>query len=65
MVVAEVELREIPVEMFLLAMLVDALHPALEDRIVAFDRVGVDCLDMQFVADDADFVANVFRPCCG
>jgi len=41
-VVAEIELREITVQMVLAAMLIDALHAALEDGEVAFDGVGVD-----------------------
>jgi hypothetical protein len=40
--VAEIEFRQIAVQVLFLAVLVDALHSALEDRIVAFDRVGVD-----------------------
>ena len=39
--IAEIELRQIAVQMLLAAMLVDALHAALEDRVVAFDGVGV------------------------
>ena len=37
--VAEIELREIA--MLLLAVLIDALHAALENRVVAFDGIGV------------------------
>src|SRR5580692_3408887 len=33
---------QIAVQMLLAAVLIDALHTALEDRIEAFDRVGVD-----------------------
>ena len=40
--IAEIELRQIAVQMLLAAMLVDALHAALEDRVVAFDGVGAD-----------------------
>jgi hypothetical protein len=40
------------VKVLLAAMLIDALHAALEDRIVAFDSVGVD--------RTLAFVANVF-----
>ena len=39
--ISEIELREIAVKMLFAAVLIDALHAALEDRIVAFDRVGV------------------------
>src|SRR5690606_31101534 len=39
---AEVELREIPLQMGLGAVLVDALHATLEHGEVAFNRVGVD-----------------------
>ena len=40
--IAEIKLREIAVQVLLAAMLVDALHAALEDRIVALDGVGAD-----------------------
>src|SRR6202051_995213 len=38
--ISEIELRQIAVQMLLLAMLVDAFHAALEDRIVALNGVG-------------------------
>jgi hypothetical protein len=38
--VPEIELRQIWVQMFLGAMLIDAFHAALEDRIVTFDSAG-------------------------
>lgn len=41
-VVAEIEFRDVAVRMVLAAVLIDALHSALEDREVASDRVGVD-----------------------
>jgi hypothetical protein len=41
MLVAEVELGKIAVQVPLAAMLVDALHPALEPAEVALGRVGV------------------------
>ena len=40
--IAEIVFCEIAVQMLFAAMLVDALHAALEDRIVALDRVGAD-----------------------
>ena len=40
-VVADVDLRQIPMQMLLTAVLVDASEAALEDRKVALDRVGV------------------------
>ena len=40
--IAEIEFAKIAVQMLLAAMLIDALHAALEDRKVAFDGVGVD-----------------------
>ena len=40
--VAEIELCQIALQMLLAAMLVDATHPALEDRKEAFDRIGMD-----------------------
>jgi len=39
--VAEIKLGEIAVQVFLAAMLVDAAHPALEDREKAFNGVGM------------------------
>ena len=39
---AEIELGKIAVQMLLAAMLVHTFHPALEDRIEAFDGIGVD-----------------------
>jgi hypothetical protein len=39
--ITEIELRKIPMQMLFLAVLVDALHAALEDRKVAFHGVGV------------------------
>ena len=42
MVVAEVKFREIAVQMLLVAVLINSLHAALEDRERAFDGVGVD-----------------------
>ncbi len=42
MVIPEIELGEIAVQVLLAAVLVGALHPALEDGEVALDRVGVD-----------------------
>ena len=47
-VIAEIELSEIAMQMSFAAMLVHALHAALEDREEAFDGVGM------------DFAANVF-----
>lgn len=39
---AEIKFRKIPVQVFLLAMLVDAFHAPFEDRIVTLDGIGVD-----------------------
>lgn len=39
-IVAEVELRQIPMQVLLAAVLIDAIHAAFEDREVAFDRIG-------------------------
>ena len=39
-VMAEIKLRQITVQMLFGAVLVGAAHPALEDREIAFDRVG-------------------------
>jgi hypothetical protein len=40
--IAEIEFAQVAVQMPFAAMLVDTLHAALEDRIVAFNCVGVD-----------------------
>jgi hypothetical protein len=40
--IPEIKLRQLAVQMLLTAMLIDALHSALEDRIVALDRISVD-----------------------
>jgi len=40
--IAEIELGSVAVQMFFAAMLVDAFHAAFENRIVAFDGVGMD-----------------------
>src|SRR5208282_220723 len=40
--IAEIELRQIAVQMLLATVLVDALHAALEDRVVALNRIGAD-----------------------
>jgi len=37
MVVTEIKFREIPMQVLLSAVLIHALHPALEDREIAFD----------------------------
>ena len=38
--IAEIKLVQISVQVFFLAMLIDALHAAFEDRIIALDGVG-------------------------
>jgi hypothetical protein len=40
--IAEIELRKISVQMAFAAMLVNAFHATLEDRIEAFDSIGMD-----------------------
>src|ERR1700737_4762201 len=40
--IPEMEFRKVAVQMLLAAMLINALHAALEDRIVALDGVGGD-----------------------
>ena len=44
LLIAEVELGQIAVQMALAAVLIDALHAALEDRIEALNGVGRDNL---------------------
>lgn len=39
--ISEIKFSKIAVQMFLTAMLINALHAALEDAVVAFNRVGV------------------------
>jgi hypothetical protein len=41
-VVAKVNLSKVAMKMLLAAMLVNTTHAALEDGVLAFDRVGVD-----------------------
>ena len=45
--IAEIKFRKIAMQMFLSTMLIDALHAAFENRIVALDGVGVDRLDVK------------------
>src|ERR1700735_668047 len=52
--VAEIKLREITVQMLFGAMLVDALHAALEDRIVALNRVRADVSPSIFISTMVD-----------
>ena len=40
--IAEAKFREITVKVLFLAVLVNAFHAALENRIVAFNGIGVD-----------------------
>ena len=40
--ITEVELGQIPMQMLLATMLIDATHPAFENRKIPFDGVGVD-----------------------
>jgi hypothetical protein len=42
MIVAELEFGQVTMEMVLSAVLIDAAHPALEDREHALNGVGVD-----------------------
>jgi hypothetical protein len=53
-VVAELELRDIPMQMLLGAMLIDALHAALEDREAAFNRVGMNAATAIFASAVVD-----------
>jgi len=41
MIVAEIIFRQIPMQMLLAAMLIDAFHPAFEDRKIAFRPVRI------------------------
>ena len=59
--IAEIELREIAVQMLLFAVLVDAFHATLENRVVALDGVGVDVAANVFVNGVVDgFMAGKF-----
>jgi hypothetical protein len=46
--VAEIEFRQIAMQMLLAAMLIDAFHAALKDRKEAFRRIGVTCSPISF-----------------
>src|SRR6266446_2800006 len=60
--VAEIELSKISVQVLFFAMLVDAFHAALEDRIEAFNRIGVDVAANVFLLTVVDgFVAGKLR----
>lgn len=52
--IAEIELRQIAVQMLLAAMLVHALHAALEGREEAFDRVRMDVAPAVFLGAVVD-----------
>ena len=41
MIIPEIELGQVAVQVLLRAMLIDALHAALEDAEVALDRIGM------------------------
>ena len=61
--VAEIKLTQISVQMLLSAMLVNALHAAFEDRIVAFHSVGGDVAANIFLGAVVDgIVAQEVRP---
>lgn len=53
-VVAEIELGNVPVQVLLGAVLIDALHAALEDAVIALNRVGVDRAAPIFASPVAD-----------
>src|SRR5690348_8791435 len=55
MVIAEVEFSKVAVQMLLAAMLIDALHAALEDRKEAFDRVRMHKAATVFTASVVDY----------
>src|SRR5579883_54 len=57
--IAEVELRKVAVQVLFLAMLIDTLHAALKNRVVALNGVGVDRLNVELVALDPELIANV------
>jgi hypothetical protein len=42
--VTEIELGEIAMKMLLAAMLIDADHPTLEDRVISLNGIGIDLL---------------------
>src|ERR1700683_1954491 len=52
--IAEIELRQIAVQVLFLAVLINALHAALKDREVAFDRVGMHDATNVFVGRVSD-----------
>ena len=65
-IVAVVELGKIPMQMLLFAMLIHAAHSALEDREVAFCRIGVNVIADVFASGMFDgFVAANNLPISG
>ena len=52
--IAEVKLSKVAVKVLFAAMLIDALHAALENRIIAFDGIGVDDATHIFVSRMVD-----------
>src|SRR2546430_362658 len=62
-VVTEVELGKVTVQVLFLAMLIDGAHSALEDRKVAFDRVGGDRELRKLSAVPREIAADIFLGC--
>jgi hypothetical protein len=63
--IAEIKLRKIPVQVFFGAVLIDALHAALEDRIIVLDGVAVEFATEVFAAlmVDAAVLGKLFPDC--
>ena len=58
--IAEVEFREVPVQMLLCAMLIDAFHATFEHAEIAFDSIGVDGIRLAAREHHRIGVAHIF-----
>lgn len=61
-IVPEIEFREIPVQVLFGAMVIDALHPPLEDAEKPLDRIGVDLPPSIFPAGVVDGLMACYMP---
>src|SRR6185312_8538650 len=59
-VITEIKFREIAVKVTLFAVLIHALHAAFEDRIEAFDRIGMDGIEHDLAVHFPSLVSHVF-----
>src|SRR5947199_133212 len=59
MIVAKIILGKVTMQMLFAAMLIDAAHAALENREIAFRRIGVDFLSFGTFLAPSEVVTNV------